>query len=246
MSGHELEIVIPVYNEGVNILPVLKGFSEKVKTPFRVLICYDFEEDNTLPAIASLPQDMLDLVLVRNHERGPHAAVRAGFAASTAGAVLVYMADDDYNIGLIDRMMQEFRNGADIVAASRFMPGGHMEGGPFFKALLARAATFSIYHFGRAPIHDATNAFKLFSRRVLDEIDIESRRGFTFGIELMVKASRMGWKVVELPAQWFERTDKPSRFNISAWMGDYLHWYLYAFATFWLRKGPDSVKRKKS
>ncbi|MFA6021367.1 MAG: glycosyltransferase family 2 protein [Rhodospirillales bacterium] len=239
-----LDIVIPVYNEGVNILPVLKGFRDKVKTPFRVLICYDFEEDNTLEAIATLPKDTVELALVRNPKTGPHAAVLAGFAASTAPAVLVYMADDDYNIDLIDRMVTEFKNGADIVAASRFMPGGHMEGGPFMKALLARIVTFSIYHFGRAPIHDATNAFKLFSRRVLEEIEIESHLGFTFAIELVVKASRMGWKVVELPAQWFERTDKPSRFNISAWMNDYLHWYLYAFATFWLRRGPKSVPRK--
>lgn len=239
-----LDIVIPVYNEGVNILPVLKGFRDKVKTSFRVLICYDFEEDNTLEAIATLPKDMVEMVLVRNPKTGPHAAVLAGFAASTAPAVLVYMADDDYNIDLIDRMVAEFKNGADIAAASRFMPGGHMEGGPFMKALLARIATFSIYHFGRAPIHDATNAFKLFSRRVLEEIEIESHLGFTFAIELVVKASRLGWKVVELPAQWFERTDKPSRFNIAAWMNDYLHWYLYAFATFWLRRGPKSVPRK--
>ena len=58
--GHqtpELDIVIPVYNEGENILPVLESFKRHVTTPCRVLICYDHESDNTLPAVRAYPQD---------------------------------------------------------------------------------------------------------------------------------------------------------------------------------------------
>ena len=49
--GHQLDIVIPVYNEGGNILSTLRALARGMKTPARVLICYDFEEDDTLPAV---------------------------------------------------------------------------------------------------------------------------------------------------------------------------------------------------
>ena len=50
MKKNELDIVIPVYNEESHITYVLDSFAAKVRSAFRVLICYDFDEDNTLPA----------------------------------------------------------------------------------------------------------------------------------------------------------------------------------------------------
>jgi glycosyltransferase involved in cell wall biosynthesis len=72
-----LDIIIPVYNEGANILPTLQSILRTVKTPPRVLICYDREDDDTLLAIndnrAAL--DPLAISLVRNRGRGAHGAV---------------------------------------------------------------------------------------------------------------------------------------------------------------------------
>jgi len=51
----ELDIVIPVYNEGRNIVAVLAALKRAVATPARVLICYDHAEDDTLPAIRANP-----------------------------------------------------------------------------------------------------------------------------------------------------------------------------------------------
>src|ERR1043165_7188529 len=93
----ELDIVIPVYNEGENIVRVLDSFRKHVQTPCRVLICYDREEDNTLPVIRAYPQDAFTLQLVKNRGKGALGAVLSGFEASTAPAVLMYPADDDYN-----------------------------------------------------------------------------------------------------------------------------------------------------
>ena len=47
----ELDIVIPVYNEGHNIVALLAALKHALATPARVLICYDDAEDDTLPAI---------------------------------------------------------------------------------------------------------------------------------------------------------------------------------------------------
>jgi dolichol-phosphate mannosyltransferase len=46
---HRLDIVILVYNEGANIVPTLRAIAREVKTTSRVLICYDHEDDDTLP-----------------------------------------------------------------------------------------------------------------------------------------------------------------------------------------------------
>lgn len=243
---HQLDIVIPVYNEGENILGVLGALSREVRTPSRVLICYDFEEDNTLPAVKQNPavHTGLGVVFVRNYGRGAHAAVMAGFAASTAPIVVVYPADDDFNAGIVDRMVAMVRDGCDVVCASRFMPGGAMVGCPWLKAVLVRTANFTLHHLARIPTRDSSNGFRLFSRRVIDTIAIESTEGFCYSIELLVKAHRLGWRIGEVPTRWFERRAGTSRFRVMKWLPLYLRWYRYAFATTFLRQGPETVPLK--
>jgi dolichol-phosphate mannosyltransferase len=93
-----LDVIIPVYNEGANILPTVHSLRRAVKTPLRVLICYDREDDNTLTAIRT-NRDTLSALAIefgRNQGRGAHGAVLAGFAVSGAPFVVVTMADDDY------------------------------------------------------------------------------------------------------------------------------------------------------
>jgi len=73
-----LDIVIPVYNEGENIKSVLESFRREVKVPYRVLICYDFDEDTTLAALEPLPMEEYHYELVKNEGRGVMSAIRAG------------------------------------------------------------------------------------------------------------------------------------------------------------------------
>ncbi len=164
---HELDIVIPVYNEGENIRSVLDALDREVRTKFQVLICYDRDDDNTLTALASYPTDRAQVIFVKNFGKGPHSAVLSGFRKSTAPAILVYMADDDYNCGIIDTMVRKLEEGHDLVAASRFMPGGSMQGcSSWTKMMITRAADFILFHVCRLQVHDATNGFRLFSRRL--------------------------------------------------------------------------------
>lgn len=164
-----------------------------------------------------------------------------GFGAASAPAVLVFPADDTFNPPIIDTMVQKFRSGAQIVAASRFMRGGCMKGCPWLKAVLVRSAAFTLYHLARIPTHDASNGFRLFSLKLLRTVRVESIEGWAFSIELLVKCHRLGWPVAEVPAQWFERDSGKSRFRLWKWLPVYLRWYRFAFATFWLRRGPSEV-----
>jgi len=245
MSG--LDIVIPVYNEGENILGTLDGLRRMLKTPSRVLICYDKPDDDTLTAIQSNPDAVKGLTIefILNRGTGAHGAVMSGFAASKAPFIVVFPADDDFNPGILDGMVAKAGQGADIVCASRFMPGGCMTGCPWLKAVLVRAASFTLFHLARLPVHDATSGFRLFSRRVVDGIAVESTRGFCYSIELLVKCHRLGWPIAEVPARWFERKAGESRFRVASWLFAYLRWYLYAFATTFLRRPPRSVRLKQ-
>jgi dolichol-phosphate mannosyltransferase len=241
-----LDIVIPVYNEGANILQTLQSIARDVKTPLRVLICYDREDDDTLPAIRNNREALGELAIdfVRNRGRGAHGAVVTGFAASEAPFVVVFPADDDYNAGIIDVMVARAETGCDVVCASRFMAGGSMVGCPWLKALLVRAGNFTLYHLARLPTRDASNGFRLFSRRAMDEIVIESDSGFCYSIELLVKCHRLGWQIDEAPAHWIERTSGSSRFQVLRWLPAYLRWYAYAFATTFLRRPARTVQLK--
>jgi glycosyltransferase involved in cell wall biosynthesis len=243
-----LDIVIPVYNEGGIILATLGALRRQVTTPSRILICYDRPDDNTLSTIEANRDKVegLDIEFVRNMSRGAHGAVMSGFAASRAPYVLVFPADDDFNAGIIDAMVAQGDKGAAIVCASRFIPGGSMVGCPWLKALLVRTAAFSLYYIARLPTRDATNGFRLFSRRAIDSIAVESERGFCYSLEILVKCHRLGWPVADVPAQWIERKQGSSRFQVLAWVPAYLRWYLYAFATTYLRLPAKSVKLRSS
>ena len=247
MNSHEpaVDIIIPVYNEGETIVTTLHTLAQQVKMPVRVLICYDFDGDNTLPAVkngvASYPN--LPVEFVKNPSRGPHAAIMGGFAASTAPMVIVFPADDHFNAGILDRMAAFGASGHDIVCASRFIPGGTMEGCPWLKAALVRTAAFLLYFVARLPTHDPTSGFRLFSRRLIDTVKVESTEGFCYSIELLVKAHRLGWRVAEVPALWFVRSAGQSRFKVLRWLPAYLRWFFYAFATTYLRRPASSVPR---
>ncbi|WP_299807238.1 glycosyltransferase [Tardiphaga sp.] len=241
-----VDLVIPVYNEGANILATLGALARDVRTPLRVLICYDRDDDDTLPAVRDHPEVHagLDVVFVRNRVRGAHGAVMAGFAASTAPIVVAYPADDDFNAGILDAMTALIDDGCDVVCASRFMPGGTMQGAPMLKATLVRSAAFLLNRVAALPTKDPTSGFRMFSRRVIDGIEIESDQGFCYSIEMLVKTHRLGWRIGEVPALWYERQHGASRFRVMKWLPAYLRWFRYAFATTFLRRRADTVTLK--
>ena len=116
-----------------------------------------------------------------------------------------------------------------VVSASRYMPGGHQIGGPLAKRLMSRAAGLSLHHLAGVKTHDPTNNFKLYSRRFLDTVTIESTAGFELALELTVKATIARRRVAEVPTTWRDRTAGESNFKLRKWLPHYLHWYWTAF-----------------
>ncbi len=222
-----LSIVVPVYNEGENVVPTLRGIVEETKTrPLEVLVVHDFDEDTTVPVVKRLQSELPQLRLYRNTlGRGVLNAMKSGLRAARAPYVLITMGDGSDNAADIDPMYQLARGGADVVAGSRYMRGGHQVGGPLLKRTMSRTAGLSLYWLGGLPVHDATSNFRLYSKRLLNQVTIESRGGFELGLELTVKAYRLGMPVAEVPTTWRDRTAGESRFKLWQWLPRYLHWY---------------------
>ena len=236
MNKVPIEIIVPIYNEGDKVIKLLSLFQKNIKNNFRVLFCYDLENDDIFKYKDEMKNFSFDIQLVKNPSVGPCKAVKEGFFFGNSDCVIVYPCDDFINFNIIDKMYHDFINGNDIVAASRFMKGGSMKGCPLIKSILVRTASFTLYHLSSIPIKDASNGFRLFSRKLLNEINIESKVGFSYSLEILVKCSRLKYKISEIPAQWEERSEGSSRFKVFKWLPHYLRWYIYGLSTTWLRK----------
>lgn len=222
-----LSVVVPVYNEGENVVPTLRGVVERTRTrPLEVLIVHDFDEDTTVPVVKRLQAELPELHLHRNTlGRGALNAMKSGLDAARAPFVLITMGDGSDDAGDIDAMYALANHGADVVAGSRYMRGGHQEGGPLLKRTLSRLAGLSLHWLGGVPIHDATSNYRMYSKRLLQRVTIESTGGFELGLELTVKAYAMGMGVAEVPTTWRDRTAGESRFKLWNWLPRYLKWY---------------------
>ncbi|EHB49711.1 glycosyl transferase family 2 [Mycolicibacterium rhodesiae JS60] len=226
----EIDLIVPVYNEGSNIAKALNELYAMVTCPKRVLVVYDFDEDDTVPVVRELIPSYPGLELVRNTiGRGVINAIRAGVDAARSDVVIISMADLSDDLRVVDEMVRLIRDeGYDVVCASRYMRGGRQIGGPLIKRTISRAAGVSLYWLGALPTHDATNAFRAYRRSVLQEIPIESSGGFEYSLEVTAKAHIAGRRVTEVPSTWRDRTAGESRFQLRKWLPHYVKWYVYA------------------
>ena len=226
----DLSIVMPVFKEGERIEPVVRGIVAAIPTtPHELLVVYDFDEDPTRPVAERLAAELPSVRGLRNDlGRGVLNAMKAGIAASTGRYVLITMADGSDEPHILEPMLALARDGADVVAASRYMRGGRQIGGPLLKRLMSRTAGVTLHWVGGVATHDPTNNFKLYSRRLLDATPIESEAGFELALELTVKATLTGRRVAEVPTTWRDRTAGESNFKLRKWLPHYLRWYVVA------------------
>lgn len=235
----QVDILIPVYDEDKLIEQTLKNIKTNVKISYNVLIIYDYDEDPTLAKVHNFTKEIPLIMLKNSYGRGVLNAIKTGFEKSRADYKVVVMADLSDRIEAIDEMYEKAKAGAyDIVCGSRYMKGGKHIGGPALKRYLSKLAGKSLHLLTGIPTHDITNAFKLYSKKVLSEIIIESTGGFEYSMEIVIKAFNNGFRITEIPTAWTHRTDGESKFQMRKWFLKYLYWYCYAVLTIW----PKTIK----
>lgn len=225
-----ISVVIPAYNEGATIIPVLDRIFDAVQSTCEIVVVVDFDQDLTVAALQSYRECEPRLkVVVSSYGRGPANAIRYGIDQVSNPVVVVTMADGSDDPRQIDDLARLVERGVVVAAASRYSASGQQVGGPFGKGLLSRAAGTSLGVLGRVGTRDATNSFKAYSTGFIREVGIDSRSGFEIGLELTAKARRLRRPVAELPTIWLERACGESHFKLTEWIPRYLRWYRFAF-----------------
>jgi dolichol-phosphate mannosyltransferase len=229
-EGPRVSVVVPAYNEGKDIIPVLDRLFDAVPRPCEVLVVVDDEGDSTVPVVIEYREKEPRLRCVVNiYGRGPANAIRYGIDVAAAPVAVVTMADGCDDPRQIEDLARLVDRGVAVAAASRYMAGGQRVGGPFLKGTLSMLAGRSLHALARTGTQDATNSFKAYSTEFVRQVGIDSRAGFEIGIELTAKAKRLRLPVAEIPTIWLDRQAGVSNFKVAQWIPGYLRWYRFAF-----------------
>ena len=225
-----VSVVVTARDEGGDITPALSRITEAVKLPYEVLVVCDSPDDTTVPWVEKYAREDEKVRLVINTGGpGPARAIRAGFDAAEADVVVVTMADGCDDPQQIDQLTRLVERGVVVAAASRYSRGGQQVGGPLLKGLMSRLAGASLRIFARVGTWDPTNSFKAYDRHFVEEVGVDSDKGFEVGLELVAKARRLRRPVAEVPTIWLDRTFGVSNFKMAKWLPAYLRWYRFAF-----------------
>jgi dolichol-phosphate mannosyltransferase len=146
----------------------------------------------------------------RSGKLGLGTAVVAGFRVASAEIVGVMDADFSHPPSLVPRMMAVFRaTDADVLVASRYVPGGSTPDWPFKRRLLSRIGC--LLARGLSPIRDAASGFFLIRRDIARGVVIQAG-GFKICLELIVRGSP--GRLVELPYRFDDRELGESKMSL--------------------------------
>jgi dolichol-phosphate mannosyltransferase len=208
-----LSIVVPTYNERER-LPVLveaifAAYAAE-SLPAELIVVDDNSPDGTGALADELALRYRARVLHRPGKLGLGTAVIEGFTAATATVVGVIDADMSHPPQLLPRMLAVMeQRAADVVVASRYIPGGGTRGWPLSRLLMSRFACLMAR--GLTPVRDATSGFFLIRRDLARGVAIKAG-GFKICLELLVRARPSS--VVEVPYVFENRTAGQSKMNL--------------------------------
>ena len=206
----ELSIVVPANNEARRLPPTLAAIAAYIDASGRdaeVLVVDDGSTDGTADAArgatgAGMPPRVL--TFVRN--RGKGAAVRAGMLAAGGDHVLFMDADGSTPISEVERLLPVAVAGAPVVIGSRYNDGGSIKiRQPWYRVALSRVGNRLIQLVLLRGVRDTQCGFKLFSRDAARALAgrLTCER-FSFDMELLVIAKNLGYRVEEVPVNWYD------------------------------------------
>ena len=203
-------VCIPTYNERES-LPATVGRVRAAVPDADVLVIDDGSPDGTGACADTLAgADRSIHVLHRRHKQGLGAAYVAGFrwGLERAYDVLVELdADGSHQPEELPRLLHALRN-ADLVLGSRWVSGGKVENWPRSRLLLSRGGNMYTRWVLRLPLQDATGGFRAFRAGVLRVLPLEraASEGYCFQVDLAWQTVLAGFRVVEVPITFVERT----------------------------------------
>ncbi len=209
---------LPTYNERENLEAMVRALEP---LGVSVLVIDDDSPDGT-GEIADRLAGELDFVSVlhREQKEGLGPAYIAGFRRALAdGAELILELDCDFSHDPADvpRLIAACESGADVALGSRYVPGGGTENWGLGRRIVSWGGSFYARLLLGVGIRDLTGGFKCYRHHVLETIDLDAigSKGYAFQIEITYRALRKGFRVVEIPIRFAERTAGRSKMSRS-------------------------------
>jgi dolichol-phosphate mannosyltransferase len=217
VTSERVLVVIPTYQERDNIERILSRVVHAVPSA-HVLVVDDGSPDGT----GKIADEIADVdervhVLHRTEKNGLGAAYVAGFdwGLDHGYDVLVEMdADGSHAPEQLPRLLTALER-ADLVLGSRYVPGGAVVNWPRRREVLSRGGNLYVRMALGLPLRDATGGYRVFRRQVLDGIDYAgvASEGYCFQVDLARRAMDAGFRVVEVPITFVERTRGESKMS---------------------------------
>jgi dolichol-phosphate mannosyltransferase len=212
-------VCLPTYNERDNLEPMVEALAAVLREDDRVLVIDDNSPDGTGEIADRLASERPFVsVLHRSRKEGLGPAYLAGFRrALDDGAELVLEMDCDFSHDPADvpRLIAAVEDGADLALGSRYVPGGRVGDWGLIRRGVSRGGSLYAALWLRLGVKDPTGGFKCFRRAVLESIDLEAitAKGYAFQIEMTYRAKRRGFRVVEVPITFDDRTVGSSKMS---------------------------------
>jgi dolichol-phosphate mannosyltransferase len=209
-------VCLPTYNERENLEKMIRSLEP---LGVSVLVIDDNSPDGTGEIADRLAGELANVsVLHRERKEGLGPAYLAGFRRALAdGAELVLEMDCDFSHDPNDvpRLIEACEGGADLVLGSRYVPGGGTANWGLVRRIISWGGSFYARVILGVRIRDLTGGFKCYRRRVLEALDLEAvhSKGYAFQIETTYRTLRQGFRVVEVPIRFADRTEGQSKMS---------------------------------
>jgi dolichol-phosphate mannosyltransferase len=200
----DLSIIVPTYNERDRLAELVRALFDATGGA-RIDLELIIVDDNSPDGTGALADDLAKVhrmqVVHRAGKLGLGTAVVAGFAVATSNTLGVMDADFSHPPALVPRMLAAFRaTNADVLVASRYVPGGSTPDWPFKRRLLSRVGC--LLARGLSPIRDAASGFFLIRGAIARGVAIKAG-GFKICLELIVRGAP--GMLVEIPYRFDDR-----------------------------------------
>lgn len=213
-------VIIPTYNEIENIESIIRSVFSQPKG-FHVLIVDDNSPDKTGETVKTLQQEFKNqlFLLERKEKSGLGTAYIAGFEwALENDYQYIFEMDADFSHNPKDliRLYNACEiDGADISVGSRYVKGITVVNWPMSRIILSYGASRYVRFITRMKVKDSTAGFVCYKRSVLEAIHLKKVKfvGYAFQIEMKFKAYKKGFRIVEIPVIFKDRTKGKSKMS---------------------------------